>query len=142
MSLRTYNTELGNLIDKIIKVYVEDNKFFVGHLKGVSEDSNLILINAKNQKNQSFPTIMIQSAYYKYLSLEEDPFPMKALADRISKIFPKGHVDYIPEQNIINILSGKIIVNEDGVKGSGPSAERIRTVYKQFILDIENPTPD
>ena len=142
MSIRTYNTELGNLIDKIVKVYLDNDKFFVGQLKGVSEDSNLILNNAKNEKNKSFPTILVRSLYYNYVSLEEEPFPMQALAERIATIFPKGHVDYIAEQGVISILSGKIIVNEDGVKGSGPSAERVRTIYKQFILDIENPTED
>ena len=51
MSIRQYNTELGTLIDKIVKVYIDKEKFFVGQLKGISEDSNLILINVKNEKN-------------------------------------------------------------------------------------------
>jgi len=142
MSIRQFNTELGNLIDKIVKVYLNDDKFFVGQLKGVSEDTDLILNNAKNEKGKMFPTLLIRNNYYNFVSLEEEPFPMQALADRIATIFPKGHVDYIEEQGVISILSGKIIVNEDGVKGSGPSAERVRTIYKQFILDIENPTEE
>ena len=40
------------------------------------------------------------------------------------------------------VHSGKIIVNEEGVKGTGPSADRVRTIYQQFILDIENPTKE
>ena len=123
-------------------MYLNDDKFFVGLLKGVSDDANLILMNAKNEKNKSFPALLVRSNFYNYVSLEEEPFPMKALADRIATIFPKGHVDYIEEQNMISILSGKIIVNEDGVRGSGPSAERVRTIYQQFILDIENPTEE
>jgi small nuclear ribonucleoprotein (snRNP)-like protein len=142
VSIRTYNTELGNLIDKIVKVYLNDDKFFVGQLKGVSEDSNLILTNAKNEKNKSFPTILIQSTFYNFISLEEEPFPMQALAERIATIFPKGHVDFVLEQNVISILSGKIIVNEDGVRGSGPSAERVRTIYNQFLLDLEHPSEE
>ncbi|MFW9823957.1 MAG: hypothetical protein ACFFE4_13515, partial [Candidatus Thorarchaeota archaeon] len=61
MSFRQYNTELGTLIDKIVKVYIDKDKFFVGQLKGISEDSNLILINAKNEKNKSFPKLFIRS---------------------------------------------------------------------------------
>ena len=64
---------------------------------------------------------------------------MKALADRIATIFSKGHVDYIEDQNVISILSGKIVVDEKGVRGSGPSAERVKTIYQQFVMDIENP---
>ena len=137
MSIRQYNTELGTLIDKIVKVYVDKDKFFVGQLKGISEDSNLILINVKNEKSKSFPKLFIRSNFYNFVSLEEDPFPMQALADRIATIFTKGHVDYIEDQNIISILSGKIIVDENGVRGEGPSADRVRKIYEQFKMDLE-----
>ena len=136
---RQYNTELQLLIDKIVKVYLDNDKFFVGQLKGVSEDSNLILLNAKNEKNKSFPKILVRNSYYRFVSVEEEPFPMQALADRIATIFSKGHVNYIEDQNIISILNGKIIVDEDGVRGSGPSAERVKKIYEQFIVDIESP---
>ena len=126
MSLRQYNTELGLLIDKIVKVYLDDDKFFVGQLKGISEDSNL-----------TFPKMLVKSSYYNYISLEEDPFPMHALADRIAKIFSPGHVDLKEDQNIISILNGKIIVDEEGVRGSGPSADRVRKIFEQFKMDLE-----
>ncbi|MHA1803735.1 MAG: Lsm family RNA-binding protein [Promethearchaeota archaeon] len=134
---RSYNTELQSFLDKIVKVYLENDKFFVGQLKGISEDSNLILINAKNEKNKTFPKILIQKNFFKYITLEEEPFPMKALADRISTIFSKGHVNYIEDQNIISILNGKIIVDENGVRGEGPSAERVKKIYAQFKMDLE-----
>jgi small nuclear ribonucleoprotein (snRNP)-like protein len=137
MSIRQYNTELGTLIDKIVKVYIDKDKFFVGQLKGISEESNLILINVKNEKNKSFPKLFIRSTFYSYVSLEEEPFPMIALAERISTIFSKGHVNYIEDQNIISILSGKIIVDENGVRGEGPSADRVRKIYEQFKMDLE-----
>jgi len=142
MSLRQYNTEIGSLIDKVVKVYLDDDKFFVGLLKGISEESNLILDNVKNEKNKTFPKLLVRSSFYNYVTLEDEPFPMQALADRISKIFSKGHVNYIPEQNVISILNGKIVVNEDGVRGDGPSAERVKKIYEQFVMDIENPSED
>jgi small nuclear ribonucleoprotein (snRNP)-like protein len=137
MSFRQYNTELGALVEKIVKVYIDKDKFFVGQLKGISEDSNLILINAKNEKNKSFPKLFIRSNFYNFVSLEEEPFPMVALSDRIATIFSKGHVNYIVDQNIISILSGKIVVSQDGVKGSGPSADRVRKIFEQFKMDLE-----
>ncbi|MFX1337679.1 MAG: Lsm family RNA-binding protein [Promethearchaeota archaeon] len=137
MSMRQYNTELGLLVDKIVKVYLDDDKFFVGQLKGVSEDSNLILVNVKNEKKKSFPKLLVKSSYYNYVSLEEEPFPMQALADRIAKIFSPGHVDLKEDQNVISILNGKIIVDEEGVRGSGPSADRVRKIFEQFKMDLE-----
>ncbi|KKK43175.1 hypothetical protein LCGC14_2822780 [marine sediment metagenome] len=137
VSVRQYNTELGTLIDKVVKVYIKKDIFFVGQLKGISEDSNLILVNAKNEKNKSFPKLFIRNFFYTIVSLEEEPFPMIALADRIATIFSKGHVNYINDQNIISILSGKIIVDEKGVRGEGPSADRVRKIYEQFKMDLE-----
>jgi len=139
MSIRQYNTELGMLIDKIVKVYLDKDKFFIGQLKGVSEDSNLILVNAKNEKNKSFPKLFIRSTFYNYVSLEEEPFPMVALAERIATIFSKGHVNYIEDQNIISILNGKIIVDENEVRGTGPSADRVKKIFEQFKMDLESP---
>jgi small nuclear ribonucleoprotein (snRNP)-like protein len=134
---RLFNTEIQGLIDKVVKVYLEEDKFFVGQLKGVSEDGNLILNNAKNEKNKTFPKILIRNSFYNFVSVEEEPFPMQALADRIAKIFSKGHVDYKEDQNVISILNGKIIVDEEGVRGSGPSAERVKTIFEQFKMDLE-----
>ena len=125
------------LIDKIVKVYLEKDKFFVGQLKGVSEDSNLILNNVKNEKGKTFPKIMIRSSYYHFVTVEEEPFPMQALVDRIATIFSQGHVNYIEDQNIISILNGKIIVDENGVRGTGPSADRVKKIYDQFNIDLE-----
>ncbi len=134
---RLFNTEIQGLIDKVVKVYLEEDKFFVGQLKGVSEDGNLILNNAKNEKNKTFPKILVRNSFYNFVSVEEEPFPMQALADRIAKIFSKGHVDYKEDQNVISILNGKIIVDEEGVRGSGPSAERVKTIFEQFKMDLE-----
>ncbi len=142
MSIREYNTELATLLDKIVKVYLNGDKFFVGQLKGFSEDSNVMLVNAKNEKNKLFPKILIRSNFYNYLTLEEEPFPMQSLAERISKIFSKGHVNFIPEQNVISILNGKIVVNEEGVRGEGPSADRVKKIYDQFKMDLENPNSE
>lgn len=142
MAIRQYNTEIGNLIDKVVKVYLDGDMFFVGLLKAVSEDSNLILDNVKNEKGKSIPKLLIRSSFYNYVTLEEEPFPMQALADRISKIFSKGHVNYIPEQNMISILNGKIVINENGVRGDGPSAERVKKIYDQFTLDLEEKAPE
>ncbi len=129
---------MQSLIDKIVKVYGDNEKFFVGQLKGVSEESNLILVNAKNEKNKVFPKILISKTFFSYVTLEDEPFPMKALADRISTIFSKGHVQYLESENVISILNGKIIVDAvNGVRGEGPSAERVKKIYDQFKIDLE-----
>lgn len=134
---RSYNTQLQKLIDQIVKVYIDVKKYFVGTLKGVSKELDLILADVKNEKSQSFPQVLINHNYYQYVVMEEEPFPMQALADRIATIFSKGHVQYKEEQNLISILNGKIVVDENGVRGEGPSARRVKKIYDQFKMDLE-----
>jgi len=137
MMLRNYNQELANLLEALIKVHISDDKFFVGSLKGISETGDIIIENAKNEKGILIPKVIIHSGVWKMITVEEEPFPMEALAERIAKIFPSGHVNYIRDQNIISILNGKIKVSETGVQGEGPSAERIEKIYEQFLLDLK-----
>lgn len=134
---RNYNQELANLLDAIIKVHISDDKFFVGQMKGVSDNGDIIIEGAKSEKGILIPKVIINSGMWELITVEEEPFPMEALAERISKIFPKGHVNHIKDQNIISILNGKIKVDENGVQGEGPSAERIETIYNQFVLDLK-----
>jgi small nuclear ribonucleoprotein (snRNP)-like protein len=133
---REFNTELTKFMDQIVKVH-GSNGYFVGQLKGISKNSDLILTDVKNEKGQSFPKVIVSQKYYQYITLEEEPFPMEALADRIATIFSKGHVKYNDEEGIISILNGKIVVDENGVRGSGPSAERVKKIYEQFKMDLE-----
>jgi small nuclear ribonucleoprotein (snRNP)-like protein len=134
---REYNSELAKLVDQVVKVYISEKKYFVGQLKGVSKESNLILTGVKNEKGQALPKVLISHNYYQFIALEEEPFPMQALADRISTVFSKGHVNYSEEQGIISILNGKIVVDENGVRGSGPTANRVKKIYDQFMMDME-----
>jgi hypothetical protein len=135
---RAYNTQLTKLVDQVVKVYIDAKKFFVGTLKGVSTQSlDLILTDVKNEKGQTFPQVLINHSYYQYVVMEEEPFPMQALADRIAKIFSKGHVQYKEEENLISILNGKIVVDENGVRGEGPSARRVKKIFEQFKMDLE-----
>ena len=134
---RNYNQELGNLLDALIKVHLSDDRFFVGHMKGVSDNGDIMIENAKNEKGNLIPKVIVHSGVWKLITVEEEPFPMEALAERIAKIFPAGHVNYVREQNMISILNGKIKVDERGVQGEGPSAERIEKIYNQFVLDLK-----
>jgi hypothetical protein len=52
-------------------------------------------------------------------------------------MFPKGQIKYQAESNTISILNGKIIVSENGVEGSGPTAERVSRLFEQFIEEIK-----
>jgi hypothetical protein len=66
----------------------------------------------------------------------EKPFDLKALADRLEKVFPTM-VRLYEDKGFIWVMD-KVKLTEKGVvEGSGPAAERVQKVYNLFISDAK-----
>jgi len=66
----------------------------------------------------------------------EKPFDLKALSERLEKVFPTMVRLY--EDNGFIWVMDKVKVTEKGVvEGSGPAAERVQSVYEHFIGEIK-----
>ncbi len=131
---RRYFRELSNMLDKLIKVNIDDKKFYVGYLTGVDFNTqSLSLTDAKDQTGHKIIKILIHGEMWQTITMEQEPFPLESLYDRIAATFPPGQVKI--EEGVISILNGKIRVNEDGVEGSGPTSQHVQRVYDQFMLD-------
>ena len=66
----------------------------------------------------------------------DKPFDLKALADRLERVFPTM-VKLYEDKRFIWVMD-KVKVTEDGVvEGAGPAAERVGTVYKRFMSDMK-----
>jgi hypothetical protein len=64
----------------------------------------------------------------------EKPFDLKALSERLEKVFPTM-VKLYEESGFIWVME-KIKVSEKGViEGSGPIAERVNRVYNLFTKE-------
>jgi hypothetical protein len=66
----------------------------------------------------------------------EKPFDLKALSERLEKVFPMM-VKLYEDKGFIWVMD-KIKVTEKGVvEGSGPAAERVQKVYEQFVSETK-----
>ena len=64
----------------------------------------------------------------------EKPFDLRALSERLEKVFPTL-VKLYEDKGFIWVME-KIKVTEKGViEGSGPAAERVQKVYAQFMSE-------
>ena len=62
----------------------------------------------------------------------EKPFDLKALAERLEKVFPTM-VRLYEDKGFIWVMD-KVKLTEKGVvEGSGPAAERVQRVYELFM---------
>jgi hypothetical protein len=80
--------------------------------------------------------MIINGAFVKEIRLMEKPFDFKALADRMSRVFP-GLVKIREDVGAI-IVMDRIKVTQSGIEeGSGPTAERVKAVYDEFMKETK-----
>lgn len=124
--------EMAGLLNSKIKVITKD-KIYEGTFLGYDRNTmSVCLGSAESDTGVEYPKIIIYGNTILEIIETGKAFDLKALADDLSKLFPKGEVQYSPETRVIMVLN-KIKVTEFGVEGSGPLSERIRNVYDKFI---------
>jgi hypothetical protein len=115
-----------------------DGKAFDGTLAGVNpENLSLCLAQAKDEKGVTMHRVFLNGNIVAEVFAVEKPFDLKALADRLEKVFPR-FVKLYEDQGFIMVME-KIKVTEKGLEtgASGPAAERVQKVYEQFITEMK-----
>ncbi len=131
---RKFAEESIQFLGKKVSVETSDNKNYSGVLVGLSEKFDLILDNVESQQIQK---LMVNGSFVKEIKLLERPFDLKALSDRLSRIFP-GLVKIREDIGAI-IVMDKIKVTESGIEeGSGLAASRVKAIYDEFIREPKN----
>ena len=130
---RKFFAEVSALADKNIVVTTTTGKTYTGVLVGINPDNlSLCMAEAKDEESKlSHRVILNGSVVAQILSIEK-PFDLKALSERLEKVFPTM-VRLYEDKGFIWVMD-KVKVTEKGVvEGSGPAAERVEKVYEQFI---------
>jgi small nuclear ribonucleoprotein (snRNP)-like protein len=131
---RKFAEESIQFLGKKVSIETSDNKNYSGVLVGLSERFDLILDNVDSPNIQK---LMVNGLFVKEIKLLERPFDLKALADRLSRIFP-GLVKIRDDVGAI-IVMDKIKVTEYGLEeGSGLAASRVKAIYDEFIKESKS----
>ncbi|HDI07877.1 MAG TPA: hypothetical protein ENF76_05900 [Candidatus Bathyarchaeota archaeon] len=132
---RKFFGELSALVDKTISVKTIDGKTYTGVLVGVNPDNmSLCLAEAKDEAGMNIHRIFLNGNVVAQILSVEKPFDLRALAERLEKVFPTM-VKLYEDKGFIWVMD-KVKVTEKGVvEGSGPAAERVQKVYEQFISE-------
>jgi small nuclear ribonucleoprotein (snRNP)-like protein len=134
---RKFFTEITALVDKNVIVSTTTEKTYSGTLIGINPDTlSLCLAEAKDQEGKSLHRVFLNGNIVAQILSVEKPFDIKALADRLEKVFPTM-VRLYEDKGFIWVMD-KVKVTEKGVaEGSGPAAERVQKVYEQFISEVK-----
>ena len=131
---RKFAEESIQFLGKKVSIETSDNKNYSGVLVGLSEKFDLILDNVESQQIQK---LMVNGSFVKEIKLLEKPFDLKAVSDRLSRIFP-GLVKIREDIGAI-IVMDKIKVTESGIEeGSGLAASRVKAIYDEFVKEPKN----
>jgi len=134
---RKFFTEVGALVDKPVTVVTMDGKSYSGSLAGINPDTlSLCLSEAKDEKGRVVHRVFLNGDVVAQILAVEKPFDLKALANRLEKVFPTL-VKLYEDKGFIWVMD-KIKVTDKGVtEGSGPAAERVQKVYDQFVSEAK-----
>ncbi len=137
---RRFFSEVSALADRNVIVSTTTGKTFTGLLIGVNPDNlSLCLSEAKDQEGNVLHRVVLNGNVVAHILSVEKPFDLKALADRLEKVFPTM-VKLYEDKGFIWVMD-KVKVTEKGVaEGSGPAAERVQKVYEQFMGEMKGKT--
>jgi len=132
---RKFFGEIAALLDKTVMVVTMDGKKYSGTLAGINPETlSLCLSEAKDEKGTYLHRVFLNGSIIAQIFTVEKPFDLKALSERLDKVFPTM-VKLYENKGFIWVME-KIKVTEKGVvEGSGPAAERVQKVYDLFIKE-------
>jgi small nuclear ribonucleoprotein (snRNP)-like protein len=134
---RKFFGEIAALLDRTVMVTTINGKEYTGTLRGINPETlSLCLAEAKDKKGRTIHRAFLNGAIVAQIFAIEKPFDLKALAERLEKVFPRL-VRLYEDKGFIWVMD-KVKVTEDGVaEGKGPAAERVQKVYDQFLSEIK-----
>ena len=130
---RKFGEETFQFLGKKVSVETSDNRVYNATLAGIDERLDIVLDSVEGH---GITKMIINGAFVKEIRLMEKPFDFKALADRLSRVFP-GLVKIREDVGAI-IVMDKIKVTQSGVEeGSGLAADRVRSIFDEFTRETK-----
>jgi len=129
--------EVAALVDKTVVVVTMDGKEFTGTVVGINPETlSLCLADAKDEKGRTLHRAFLNGNVVAQVYSVEKPFNLKALSERLEKVFPTM-VRLYEDKGFIWVME-KVKVTEKGViEGTGPAAERVQKVYDLFLSETK-----
>ena len=130
---RKFGEETLQFLGKKVSVETSDQKIYNGTLTGIDEKLDVVLDNVDSQ---GILKLILNGSFVKEIKLMEKPFDLRALSDRLARVFP-GLVKIREDVGAI-IVMDKIKVTQAGIEeGVGLAADRVRAIYEEFMRETK-----
>ena len=109
--LRKFNEDISNLIGNFVLIVTSNGNKYKGKLVGITENLNLILENIENNEDKLYK-IVLNGNFVSEIGLLSEPFNLKALGERLEKVFPglvKIHEDSVYADNpTLHVITDRV----------------------------------
>jgi len=133
---RRFAAKLNSMLDKRITVVLTSGKEYVGKLVGIDATSmSLVLEKAESSGGAKVPLVFIYgSSISEIILTEESIFDAKEFAEFLEREGGIGrHLIKVYEDINVVEVSKNVRVSKDGVEGSGVLAQRIHTLFMEYM---------
>ncbi len=135
---RRLRQELYSLLDRVVEVRLSDGTKYEGKLRGIDVDGltlHIVLESARDSNGREFPKVFISGSRLSEILLKEVAvFNAKEFAAyAIERL--KVRADSVRVDEILNVVRflDRYVVSERGVEGSGPFAEKLYSVWQEYM---------
>jgi small nuclear ribonucleoprotein (snRNP)-like protein len=134
---RKFMAELSSLIDKKVKVILNNGKWYEGILAAFEHPSlNLLLKDVVDNEGKKHPKVIISGGSVSEILAVEiplfDPEDFRRyILEKLKNL--KEHQVEIPAGANVVVIMRKYKVSEKGVEGSGPFAEILYELFEKYM---------
>ena len=128
---REFLLELSGLVNKRVKISLNNKKIYTGVLRGIQDNSLNVVLADANCGDDYYFRVFITGSNIIEITLAEEPFDLTGLASELAQMFQPQNVKIIEEAAIIQVFD-RFTVSEEGVKRTGPISERIQKIYDKY----------
>ena len=133
---RRFTARLNSLIDHVVTAVTRDGRVYTGKLTGFDPSSlSIVLEDVKDQQGGSWPVVLLMGGNLAEIRLQEaEVFNAKEFAEFVSRFgnIDKTLVKVYDDANVVEI-GRNIRVTKNGVEGSGPLAQKVYTLYREYL---------
>ncbi len=133
---RRFTSKLNTLLDKKVIVRLSNGRTYKGRLSGIDMNSlSLLLEAAEDQAGGQWPTVVVYGSSITEILVEEEAvFVAREFADFLAKHGGIGwHLMRVYDDINVLEVTKSVRVTKDGVEGSGPLAQKVYTLYKEYL---------
>lgn len=132
---RRFTVKFQSLINKDVIVRTTTGKTYTGKLYGFDQTSmSVILVKVRDSDGKNWPLVIVSgNVLAEILLTEEAVFDAEEFSTFLtSRGIPPHYIRVYRDLNVVEV-SKNIRVSKNGVEGSGPMAQKIRTLYLEYL---------